>query len=66
MSKGTEARSREVNLFSVLLLKNKVQGGVGGRGRLVISETRNLGREQKKKLTLVQAEHTMFYSSGIY
>lgn len=66
MSKGTEAKSREVNLFSVLLLKNKVQGGVGGRGRLVISETRNLGREQKKKPTLVQAEHKMFYSSEIY
>ena len=32
-----------------LLLKNKLQGGMGGRGRLARSETRELEREEISK-----------------
>lgn len=43
MRAKAEARSREVNLCSVLLLKNQVQGGVRGTGRMARNETGKLG-----------------------
>ena len=49
-----------------LLLKNKLQGGMGGRGRLARSETRELRREQKEKPNPPRLNTKTFYSGGLY
>lgn len=46
-----------------LLLKNKLQGGMGGRGRLARSDTRE---GTKGKTKPAQAKQKAFYSGGLY
>ena len=49
-----------------LLLKNKLQGGMGGRGRLARSETRELEREEKEKPNPPRLNTKTFYFGGLY